>query len=572
MPQSGESSTGWQSIRLEGATIGDTTALASLTGLNGQNVFLVKANVGDYLAEAGSTGSVLSSSRPVGDPALARLKAGVAVGSGRFRAAGMPRPARRDCEAAQRFNARPPVPRGRTPGSRSAIGAATTALSGAARAASIGDAKQFWVATITYDDQGNETVAYSQKWAHLHALGDHCAIWVLDENYLNSSTSVSDNRVNTATCNALRDTFEEMHAHMVNLFGYEYGGDPALTDGTAGGKDGDLLVQILIYNINGTVAPVPDGTYGIMGMFWGKDYYDEGDSALGSDHSNEAEIIYFDSYFIERLPEEGKSALAHEYQHMINFNRKAVAASEPNGEIPWVDTWYNEMLSLLAEEIVGGTINLPAEGLPLATRIPLFLGQGFSMVGVTEWFYDDLNPYCYSMAYAFGAYLVRNYGGATLVEAIMDNGSFGKESVGAALMACNPSVFPSGTFGPETAFDEAFRRFGEALVFSGEAADASDFNTFDRTTSAVVSGQSYLCSAFDVWSIKNYFSGWQTGSGYVIPTWYDGPLVIDFADIDLPAHGLSLESAASWLGVYGDLSVEVALPTDPDVELYLMVR
>jgi hypothetical protein len=359
---------------------------------------------------------------------------------------------------------------------------------------------------------------------------------------------------------------------MTSLFGYEYGGDPALTDGTAGGKDVDPRVQILIYNINGTVAPVPDGTYGIMGMFWGKDYYDEGDSSLGSDHSNEAEIIYLDSYFIERLPEEGKSALAHEYQHMINFNRKSIAASEPNGSVPWVDTWYNEMLSLLAEEIVGGAISLPPEGLPLATRIPLFLGRGFSMVGVTEWFYDDLNSYCYSMAYAFGAYLARNYGGAALVKEIMDNGTFGKESIGAALMARNPSVFPSATFGPEAAFDEAFRRFGEALVFSGEAAAASDFNTFDRTASSVVNGQTYVCSSFDVWSIQNYFSGYQTGNGDVIPTWYDGPLVIDFADIELPAHGLSLESAASWLDVHGDLSVEVAMPTDSDVELYLMVR
>jgi hypothetical protein len=92
---------------------------------------------------------------------------------------------------------------------------------------------------------------------------------------------------------------------------------------------------------------------GVLGYFWSKDEapadsfgggYMPGSSGT---YSNGAELFYIDAYFADKYPNEIKSTLIHEFQHMINHNQKYVMRGISS------DTWFDEMLSLLSRKCSG---------------------------------------------------------------------------------------------------------------------------------------------------------------------------------------------------------------------------
>lgn len=108
------------------------------------------------------------------------------------------------------------------------------------------------------------------------------------------------------------------------------------------------------------------------------------------------------------------SVLTHEFQHMLRFICDNIVKGIDT------DTWYNEMMSLLAEDIFSGYLGLDIKSTAIER---LYLFKILTNFGVTNW--DD-NPNSlffqasYSVNYAFGSYLLRNYGGAELLSALTD--------------------------------------------------------------------------------------------------------------------------------------------------------
>jgi hypothetical protein len=528
-----------------------TRANVTITGLSNQSVYLVKVNNSASTASASQTGYA--------SPSYSALDADIdeatAVDPSASLVSGQFGPITRyDFAAARDFNAKVPA----------------ISRSAARDTATTKGTEKFVSETPATMSAGTTTISYyiqkaDNSWslvtATLRGHSTYANVWVVSDSYNAVSPSTTDGKITQVQAQTIADTFKKIYPVETNVIGREFGG----ADGS-GGRDGDTAVNILIYDISedGT-KPLTSG--GIVGYFWSKDYFTDTELANAGypDYrSNKAEIFYIDSYFADAEPGVMYSTLCHEFQHMVNFNNKFVQNNVQS------DTWYDEMLSMTVEDMMssylsqsdwlGSEYSALSDG-PILNRM-LYFDNGFYVSGVNDWIYYDSNytyMFSYASAYAFGAYLARNYGGAPLVAAMEANSFVDTDSVSAALASVGAG---------ETTFSAAFQRYGEALVFSSSAYSdktvPSSINTFDRTSTTTVNGTSYTFPAFDIWNLPYTYNGTTT----VYSPYYYGVNKI----FDLRPYGMSLHSAPSWQNVTGSFTISLSKPTDTDVSFYLMVR
>lgn len=391
----------------------------------------------------------------------------------------------KDLPAAMRFNANPPKIT-RTYGRAGFPDMEPIA----APVNNVGDKKTFQI--DVYKGDKPNTYEFQPCIATLRVQGVYCNIWVADDDYLPASTKYSD----------LADKFDLIYPVETNLIGYEYGGD----DGS-GGMDGDMRIQILIYDLNEGANIEEDGI--TLGYFWSKDEYTQAElnaMKLSNIKTNEAEIFYIDASTMEyENAETGAkgidiiySTLIHEFQHMINFNQKAIKR-HLNSE-----TWYNEMLSMLTEDVIGPLVGIEPKdeggtgGHPIDERIReygLFL-DFYNLYGVDEWY--DVSSY--HMVYAFGAYLIRNYGGEGvnnggpgLIKKMLSNNLVNQASVNQALQTVNYAY----------SFEDALENYGEALIYSTASPKGFPAGklSFEKESSSTINGRTYKAYAFDIWTM-----------------------------------------------------------------------
>ena len=136
----------------------------------------------------------------------------------------------------------------------------------------------------------------------------------------------------------------------------------------------------------------------------------------------------------DRAPSVTVGTLAHEFQHMIHFYQKPVLRNTIS------ETWLNEQASEVAEDLIADKVMIdgpravawddPTAGEPgnLRSRLPEY--NLHNDIQVTTW---DGYLANYSIAYAFGAYVARNYGGAALFGDIVQSDRVGVGAVEGAL-------------------------------------------------------------------------------------------------------------------------------------------
>ncbi len=221
-------------------------------------------------------------------------------------------------------------------------------------------------------------------------------------------------------------------------------------------------IHIFVLPLNPTSSTQGNGGY--LGYFYGGDNYKatyEGDSnqkimfQLDSqmlanpsiDGSNSLSNLptqgWSDRYStntttVSYWPNQMLSTLAHEFQHMIHFYQKQVLQNV-NAD---TQTWINEMCSMVTEDFVASSLGtLGPRGVPYTngqyTYNPgqlwntssgtgndtgsrlAFFNNSYTL-GVENWNLSDPLT-SYGVAYAFGAWLARNYGGPQLFHAIVDS-------------------------------------------------------------------------------------------------------------------------------------------------------
>ncbi len=173
---------------------------------------------------------------------------------------------------------------------------------------------------------------------------------------------------------------------------------------------------------------------GVVGYFWSKDNHVNVPGQQYIEYSHERVMFTIDAVMYanpaggavgwnatDYWPEEIYSTLAHEFQHMIHFYQRAVLRDA----IVDGDTWINEMASQVVEDLLADKMDVigprgvtGADGTAGAQnntegRLPLF--NYLNDISLTYWPQGGGGLENYSITYAFGAWLARNYGGAMLL-------------------------------------------------------------------------------------------------------------------------------------------------------------
>jgi hypothetical protein len=393
--------------------------------------------------------------------------------------------------------------------------------------------KNIWV-----EDANDQWI---QAPATLRAIGDHCYIWVADANWGGTNTATGDNKISQTRVDELKNKFEGTYGIfnlVTNVFGYEYGGGT----GGNGGRDSDQHVNIFIFDIGYDFTASQTG--GVLGYFWGKDYYSQADiDAAGySIKTNYTEMFYIDAHFTDGWPNIVYLTLAHEYQHMIHFNEKAIRQDLSSS------TWFNEMNSMVCEDLIASKLGIQASYRP-AARMDDF-NTGYYLNGLTDWAQSAPNVYySYAVAYTFGAYLARNFGGAPLFAEMAKNGYVDQNSVERALQAR----------GYQMSFADAFRQFLQVLVYNGTSNSVT--KTLNIGGNSTHNGVEYSIDPIDIYAYGNGQSSGQTM----------GPIAYDAAtQKELRPYGFGLHTSAAWTG--SSITFTFDKPAGSGVEFYLMFK
>jgi hypothetical protein len=302
----------------------------------------------------------------------------------------------------------------------------------------------------------------------------------------------------------------------------------------------------------------------VYGYFTSVDYLDANAKTTvnGIEYtSNGMEMFYIDSLVADKIPQQIYSTLIHEFQHMINYNQKSIVLNSGS------PTWYNEMLSLMTEEVIGTKVGIDATGLPWASRMPYHL-VGYSQTGLEYWASGDYAGISYAQAYAFGSYLMHNFGGPRLLHELEGNAYVGKDSVSQAVAAVKGSAM---------SFADVYRGYPQALLFTRGYKDLG--YSYDTEVSWSNNGIDYACPAYDLGAIgkSSYFDDAAFQSALYWPTQNDYPESgISYRKLnylwDLPSYGVSIHSSEQLQNVTGSATITVIAPTNPNVEMYIVVR
>jgi len=368
--------------------------------------------------------------------------------------------------------------------------------------------------------------------------------------YISTGGTSVDNLVSQTQIDALATAFngttgayDGIYELVTNVCGYEYGGGT----GGDGGKDVDQHINILVYDIGYDYSTTVVTNSGILGYFWGKDYYDDSVTQTWDPplRSNQSEIFYLDSYFLDGYPDYMNSTLGHEFQHMINFNQKFILKGLYSA------TWYNEMLSMLVEDIIQtqASLSISIVASPIG-RTADFV-NGYYLSGITDWLGGSDVYYSYASSFLFGAFLTRNFGGAGLIKAMLVSNSVNQTSVTDALVAAG--------YGTES-FNSIFNKYDTGLIYSVPDVP-NDIYVINVGTSITIGTPTYTQSPLDMYSYLNSYS-------------YYGPLLFTVdSKPELRPRGMSIHTDDLWLGLSGtqSLTFNIIAPAS-GVNYYLMFR
>ena len=229
--------------------------------------------------------------------------------------------------------------------------------------------------------------------------GVYCYIWTYNNEPLDSALS-EDEIENFAKA------FDDIYEKQIALCGPKYAGETVYTDVI----NPDKKISLMLCDIGRDRA-----SGDVYGYFAPSNY----------SSYNKMEIIFVDSYFAKRpqnLPDL-LSTVSHEFNHLLNYCNKDLKYGLSQ------KSWYTEMLSMLCQDFFDEELGLDEEHGVKQRLYKVFVTGSYTQ-GFGNW--NQNSPFVgsyYANAYAFGAFLARNYGGAKLVHEIMTNEYVNEESV-----------------------------------------------------------------------------------------------------------------------------------------------
>lgn len=422
-----------------------------------------------------------------------------------------------------------------TSSARSVSVSSETAISG-----KVGETKEIYV------DNNIDISTFVQKSATLRAVGTYCYVWVVDDFY---SSTAGKNKVDSAIAQEYADAFDKMYPMITNVFGnesdeiyYYYDWRNMENYSSTGTK-----INIVVYDIGNDYSLSENQQCGIVGYFYEKDYfYNYSEKGVTS---NNGKYFYIDSGYANSSFDTTISTLAHEFQHMVNYNQKTVLNDGlTSGQ------WYNEMLSMLCEDMMQEHLGIKDEDSPKARTTTFNAYYYYS--GISE--YNSKNQICsYATAFSFGSFIARNFGGAELVQKISQNSYVDNDSIINAVNSLN---------GTNYTYDDLFEKyllalFGDSTYTHNKDADCTlKYNSGDYSSAPY----EYPMTAYNIF-----------GSEYSFPVngeEYCGPAIFKYnaKSVDLRGeNGILIHG----IGTFSGSSASVSFSSGTSAEkIYLIIK
>lgn len=377
-------------------------------------------------------------------------------------------------------------------------------------------------------------------------------------------------------------TNNDIYDLVSGIYGEEWGPQPY--SNLIGNTD---RITVHLYDIDEDYSPSGSGPV-VLGYFYSLNNFDPGQT----EGSNGELIFYLDAPLFaledtadsdaewspsDYWPREMISTLAHEFQHMIHFYQRDILSLSPSD---FSDVWLNEGLSMLAEDFASSQL-LAAYGVPGPRGVLEVSGNNGSpgVPTIVEGRLPRFNAYptrrtdsfdqsgpevleSYATAYAFTAWLARNYGGAQLVQAIMGQPYADETAVVTAIE--DLGLLPvSGT--AEEIFGHLIGEWGVSVITSqiqpaGDVPSLNNGGFFEST----VDGSTYRLGSI------NHFNYVQADSGGA-----------DIGPFLVGVHGSALSPSqpafsnqfyyAGRLAAGDSAAWDIRLPTDADGETELQM-
>ena len=420
------------------------------------------------------------------------------------------------------------------------------------KALTVGVTKDLWVdvpasttgAIKTFVNSSN----YTKRRATLRAVGTNCYIWVLDDNFITGSAD--GDQITREEAEKLAEKFDSMYQGIRKVFGTE--SDEIIS------KYGfytisDTKVNIVVYDIEDDYTEKQNS--GVAGYFWPKDYYTATDTPASQDDvlplSNEGKYFYVDSGFLNKYPNMIYSTLAHEFQHMINFGQKTMKSMKTatkQSDVVSSSTWSNEMMSMVCEDMIQDYLDIDLLDSPIGRLLEF--AQGYYLSGLTDWLLGNDVAYSYAGAYAFGAYLARNYGGTSLIKQIATNQYVDQQAITQALQA----------IGKNESFETVFKKYPQALLLDNAPTGVPSFN---KSVQGIGGG---MMSALNLFTMVV-----QDDKG---KTYSFKPSLMNTtanARVNLRPYGFTLHSVVSTASA-GTVNITFSSPVSTNEKIYLLVQ
>ena len=347
------------------------------------------------------------------------------------------------------------------------------------RTCTVGEKAAFY---ISYDEINYQEVEFT-----LEASGIYCNIWYYDD-ISDVSLDVSESSLDE-TFDVLAEKFDSVFYAEQTVFGsYEIEN-----------KNGAFIstpekIDILIFDLEQDARSSANGggTYGFFNIV---DIYTEepvnrlNEKESAGYRTNQAECFYIDAYFLKDRPDKIYETLVHEFQHLLGFINTVV-----NKGSSVYETWYTEMMSQLAEDILISYLGIEYEDSFLPGRMSWC--NLYHNLGFYDW---KSSVYAgYGNAYLFGSYLAHSYGGIDFIRALAQCGKINEEAVTFALKQT----------GNSDDFYTAFYKWGKSVL------DGSLENEINGNAGKY----DFTLHGIDVWDYSYNVNGSSIESNYYIYT------------------------------------------------------
>ena len=225
------------------------------------------------------------------------------------------------------------------------------------------------------------------------------------------------------------------------------------------------------------------------------------------------------------------------------------------------------MLSMVCEDLLQDYIGIEDKDSP-RSRLAQF-NYGYLLNGINEWLNNDDVYYSYAHAYAFGAFITRNYGGAELVKAMMENESKDLDSILDAINTVNSCSLEVEDLLKEFAralcYPEGFEGSeGDVTTPLGKAYNA-DLKHFYRGNEYTIEGFEYKLRPI---RLADYPVGYYDSNNVVRYSY--GPYYLGVSNIyDLRPLGISVHS----FGIKSeDFTFTYKTPSLYTVDVYFVIQ